>query len=113
MAGPADPKSRFAHPSLTKPDKNGRERPVMVAGPVPRPQTAGEEPDAMVVPHHVDELVLLADGDSERVMTSAAMVRARARHAREGRRIPVAWPRPGTDWAAMLAGADDAFEGVS
>lgn len=113
MAGPADPKSRFAHPELTKPDKNGRERPVMVAGPAPRPQPPGEEPDAMVVPDHVDELVLLADGDSERVMTAAAMVRARTRHARPGRRVPVIWPREGTDWALMLSGADEAFEGVS
>ena len=112
MAGPADPKSRFAHPDLTRPDRNGRERPVMVAGPVPAFRDGGE-PDAMLVPDHVDELVLLADGDSERVMTASAMARARARHARSGRRIPVIWPRPGTDWAAMLAGDAEAFEGVS
>lgn len=109
LAGPADPKSRFAHPELTKADKNGRARPVMIAGPVPLVRTDAE-PDAMVVPDHVDELVLLADGDSERVMTAAAMVRARARHARPGRLIPVVWPRAGTDFAAMLAGREEAFE---
>jgi rubredoxin len=104
MAGPADPKSRFAHPELTKPDRLGRERPVMVAGPVPLMHGDVAEPDAMVVPDHVDKLVFLADGDSERVMTAAAMARARTRHARPGRLIPVVWPRQGTDWAALLAG---------
>lgn len=110
LAGPADPRSKFAHPELTTVDKAGRMRPVMVAGPVPRPQKPGEEPDAMVVPGHVDDLVLLADGDSERVMTFAAMARAKARHARPNRRIPVVWPLPGTDFAAMLAGRDEAFD---
>lgn len=108
MAGPADPKSRFAHPTLKKPDKNGRERSVMIAGPVPSRRGDGE-PDAMEVPDHVDDLVLLADGDSERVMTAAAMVRARARHARPGRLIPVVWPKAGSDFAAMLADRDDAY----
>lgn len=109
MAGPADPKSRFAHPTLTKPDRNGRERPVMIAGPDPLIRDDGE-PDAIVIPDHVDELVLLGDGDSEPVMTAAAMARARQRHARPGRLIPVVWSRRGTDFAAMLAGAPEAFE---
>lgn len=108
LAGPADPKSRFAHPEVTKPDRNGIARPVMVAGPVPliRPDRA----DAMVVADHVDELVLLGDADSERVMTASAMARAKARHARPGRLIPVVWPRPGTDFAALMAGADAAYD---
>jgi hypothetical protein len=109
MAGPADPKSRFAHPDLTRPDKNGRERPVMVAGPVPVFHH-GTEPDAMLVPDHVEELVLLADGDSEPVMTASAMVRARTRHSRPGCIIPILWPRAGTDFAAMLAGDNSAFD---
>jgi len=108
MAGPADPRYRRKHPHLTKPDRNGRERPVMVAGPVPAFRDAGE-PDAMVVPDHVEELVLLGDGDSEPVMTASAMVRAKARHARPGRLVPIVMPRPGTDWAMMLAGRDEAF----
>lgn len=108
LAGPADPASRFTHPDLTKTDTRGRVRPVMVAGPVPKPSLTPD--DAMTVPEHVDELVLLADGDSERVMTAAAMVRAKARHARPGRLIPVVWPQAGTDFAAMLAGADSAFD---
>lgn len=107
LAGRADPKSRRKHPSLTRPDRNGKERPVMVAGPIPHPDDGPE--DCMPVPDHVDELVLLGDSDSEPVMTVAAMVRANIRHGREGRRIPVVMPRPGTDFAAMLAGRDEAY----
>lgn len=108
LAGPAEPSSRFAHPTLTRADRNGVERPVMIAGPVPRAD-AGPD-DAMQVPDHVDELVMLADGDSETVATAAAMVRAKVRHARPGRLIPVVWPLPGTDWSALIAGRDQAFE---
>lgn len=108
LAGPAEPSSRFAHPALTRPDRNGVERPVMIAGPVPRAD-AGPD-DAMQVPDHVDELVLLADGDSEVVATAAAMVRAKVRHARPGRLVPVVWPLPGTDWSALIAGREQAFE---
>ncbi|MDG4889620.1 P4 alpha zinc-binding domain-containing protein [Mesorhizobium sp. WSM4887] len=103
LAGPADPASRFAHPELKKPDSKGVPRPVMIAGPIPRP---GQDPeDAMWVGEQVTELVLLADGDSERVVTAAAMARARARHARPGRAIPIVWPRPGCDFASMAAEA--------
>lgn len=108
MAGPADPSSRRAHPTLRKEDKNGRKRAVMVPGPIPLFRD-GAEPDAMVIPDHVDELVLLGDGDSEPVMTVSAMVRAKARHARPGRLIPIIMPRRGTDFAAMLAGHPSAF----
>ncbi|MCG6115087.1 MAG: P4 alpha zinc-binding domain-containing protein [Mesorhizobium sp.] len=107
LAGRADPKSRRKHPELTKPDRNGKERPVMVAGPLPHPDDGPG--DVMPVPDHVDELVLLGDGDSEPVMTIAAMVRAKIRHARTGRRIVVVMPRPGTDFAAMLADHPSAF----
>lgn len=109
LAGPADAASRFPHPELKKEDRAGRLRPVMIAGPVPAFRDA-DEPDAMIVPGHVDELVLLADGDSEPVMTASAMTRARERHAREGRLIPVVWSRPGTDFAAMLANVNEAFD---
>ncbi|RUV97984.1 P4 alpha zinc-binding domain-containing protein [Mesorhizobium sp. M1A.F.Ca.IN.022.07.1.1] len=103
LAGPADPASRFAHPTLKKPDAKGALRPLMIAGPMPRP---GQDPeDAMWVGEQVTELVLLADGDSERVVTAAAMARARARHARPGRAIPIVWPRPGCDFASMAAEA--------
>ncbi|MER9875588.1 P4 alpha zinc-binding domain-containing protein [Mesorhizobium sp. M0195] len=99
LAGPADPSSRFAHPTLKKPDAKGVARPVTIAGPRPKPDQDGD--DAMWVADHVRELVLLADGDSERVMTAAAMARARARHARPGRIIPIVWPRAGYDFSRM------------
>ncbi len=107
MCGPAA--DRFAHPVLKKADRTGRMRAVMVSGPTPRFSEDGEAA-AMPVPDHVEELVLLADGDSEPVMTAAAMVRARARHGRPGRLIPVLWPGEGRDWAALAANADGAFE---
>lgn len=103
LAGPADPASRFAHPTLKKKDRNGRERPVMVQGPVPKPDQSPD--DAMWVGEHVDELVLLADGDSEPVMTAAAMRRARKRHQRPAGQPPrltlVMWPRAGLDFSRM------------
>lgn len=103
LAGPAEVSSRFAHPTLSKPDSKGIARPVMVAGPLPK--AGRDRDDGMWVADHVSELVLLADGDSERVMTAAAMARARARHARAGRLVPIVWPRAGYDFAGMAAGA--------
>ena len=99
LAGPADEASRFRHPTLTKQDAKGRARPVWVPGPVPKPDQAPD--DAMPVPDHVDELVLLGDGDSEPVFTAAAMARARARLARPGRLTLVVWPRAGFDFSGM------------
>jgi hypothetical protein len=104
LSGPAEASSRFAHPTLTKPDRNLVERPVMIAGPVPKLDQDAD--DAMFVLDHVDELVLLADGDSERVMTASAMARARARHARPGRLIPIIWPCNGHDFASMAVSAE-------
>lgn len=100
LTGPADPESRFAHPSLTKADKNGKQRRVMVAGPVPKADQAPDE--AMQVADHVAELVLLADGDSEAVFTAAAMVRAEKRLAREGRTIETWCPPVGMDFSALM-----------
>ena len=103
LSGPADPASRFAHPTLKKEDAKGRLRTVMVQGPVPRPDQGPD--DAFWVGDHVREIVLLGDGDSERVMTSAAMARAKARISKAGRRIAIAWPPAGTDFSEMMAGA--------
>ena len=103
LSGPADPASRFAHPTLKKEDAKGRLRTVMVLGPVPRPDHGPE--DAFWVGGHVREIVLLGDGDSERVMTSAAMARARARILRPHRKVAIAWPPAGTDFSEMMAGA--------
>lgn len=102
LAGPADPKSAFAHPILKKQDKRGRSIPVRVQGPEPK---AGQGPDdAMPVPDHVIEMVLLADGDSELVFTAAAMARAEKRLAREGRAIATWWPPEQMDFSKLMAG---------
>ncbi len=103
LSGPADPASRFAHPTLKKEDAKGRLRAVMVQGPVPRPDQGPE--DGFWIGDHVREIVLLGDGDSERVMTSAAMARARARILRQNRKVAIAWPPAGTDFSEMMAGA--------
>lgn len=100
LAGPADPASAFPHPTLTKIDAKGRERPVMVQGPVPKPDSDG---DAIPVPGHVTELLLVGDGDSERVATASAMARAKRRYHRPGRLIPLIWPRAGSDFAQLMA----------
>ncbi|CAM5576451.1 hypothetical protein MAUB1S_09693 [Mycolicibacterium aubagnense] len=100
LSGPAEASSRFPHPELKKRDKNGVERSVMIAGSVPKSDQSPD--DAMWVANQVEELVLLGDGDSERVMTAAAMVRARARHARPGRLIPVVWAPPGMDFNILF-----------
>lgn len=101
LAGPADAKSGFAHPHDTFMDKAGRIRSVRVQGPVPR---AGQMPDeAMQIPDHVSHLVLLADGDSEPVMTAAAMARAEARFDRPGREIETWWAPEGQDFSELMA----------
>lgn len=106
LSGPAEASSRFAHPTLRKPDRNEVMRPVMVPGPIPKVDHDAD--DAMFVLDHVDELVLLGDGDSEPVATASAMARARARHARPGRLIPIVWPRPGLDFSMMAVAASEA-----
>lgn len=108
MAGPADKASDFSHPSLTMTDKRDRTRPVRVKGPVPKPDSEGE---AMVIPDHVTELVLIADGDSEPVATASAMARARARHGAGGRAVEIVWPPAGMDFADAMAAALNGEDG--
>ncbi len=103
LTGPADPASRFAHPTATKADKNGRVRSVMVPGPVPLADRAPD--DAFWIPDHVRDVGLLGDGDSERITTTAAMARGRARILRPDRRVAIAWPPVGLDFSDMMAGA--------
>ncbi|WP_296584250.1 CHC2 zinc finger domain-containing protein [Xanthobacter sp.] len=90
----------LAHPSLKVADKLGRMR---------APRVPGPEPDfaspAMFVPESVSDLLLLGDGDSEPVATQWAIERAMRRHAREGRKVAVAWAPPGRDFNDVLRGA--------
>lgn len=102
MAGPAEKSSEFNHPTQTFTDTKGRTKHRRVAGPVPKADSAGE---AMVIPDHVTELVLIADGDSEPVSTASAMARAKARHGAGGRVVEVIWPPAGMDFAEAMAAA--------
>lgn len=99
LAGKADHASDFRHPSLKKPDRNGALRPVKIAGPVPAPVDALAPDECMPVFDHVETMILIADGDSEPVMTQAAMARARARCERPGRVVALVWPPAGADIA--------------
>ncbi|BDA84985.1 hypothetical protein Sa4125_25270 [Aureimonas sp. SA4125] len=99
LAGPADPSSAFSHPVLKN---KGGKAPLRVSGPVPREGQGADE--AMQVPGWVREIMLVADGDSERFATAAAMARALSRLAASDRRIAIAWPPEGADFADMVAG---------
>jgi hypothetical protein len=101
LAGPRDPASDFFHPELVKEDARGRMRRVKVEGPVPLPDRSAD--DAMQVPEHVTELILIGDGDSEPVATASKMLRAQTRFSRPGRDV-FEWPAPpGFDFAGLMA----------
>lgn len=102
LTGPADPASRFQHPNLNNIGKDGSRRPIFVAGPVPLIHEG--EKESIWVPDQISELVLIADSDSEPVMTASAMARAKARFSRPERSIPVVWPPRGLDVADMMVG---------
>ena len=72
-----------AHP--TDQDKAGRPRRV----PGPDPDLSSP---AMPLPDRVTEWLLIGDGDSEWFLTRNALLRARARHARDGRVIRIKTP---------------------
>lgn len=101
LSGPADQRSRFKHPELTKADKAGRERPVMIAGPDPDEARLDQ---GFPVDRHVEECVLVADADSEPLFTAAAMARARRRVEMlvTGILVPVLWPPAGIGDFAIL-----------
>jgi hypothetical protein len=91
LGGPAA--ASIAHPTLTTPA--GRPRRL----PGPQPDVDGP---AIRIPDSVEELVLLGDGDSERVLTETALERARRRYAREGRVIRCAFAPQGRDFNDLL-----------
>jgi hypothetical protein len=94
--------TRIPHPTATRTDKAGRVRSVLVPGPDP----AMDDPAAFVPPDTVRELVLLGDGDSDRVTTEACLTRG-ARRAM--RRVPglvaaIRWAPAGADFNDLLKG---------
>lgn len=85
------------HPAgLTKTDKAGRQRVVMIPGPVPAPDSEG-----IALPASVTEALLLGDGDSDPATTDFALRRCAARWARPGLTVRRAWARDGQDFNDM------------
>ncbi|NSY21907.1 hypothetical protein [Agrobacterium vitis] len=101
LAGPRDPASDFKHPTLTTVDSRGRARRVNVQGPMPKPDHQPD--DAMQVPAHVTELLVLADGDSEPVQTAACLARMAARLERPGLDIQIVYPPATMDFSEAFA----------
>jgi hypothetical protein len=91
MAGRAT--ETMPHPTLKMPSG----RPQRVPGPVPDPDDTG-----LSIPDSVEELILLGDGDSERVLTQNAMTRAARRYAQSGRVIRIAFAPEGLDFNDVL-----------
>lgn len=89
LGGRADVADRIRHPTLK--DAIGRARTI----PGRRPDLA--EP-AMPVPATVEDMIWLADGDSDPFETRVIMDRAVARNARPGLTQRVAWPPEGWDF---------------
>lgn len=89
LAGPAASTGR-----LKRPDGGG-------FVPSPRPAEDAGEGAAMPVPEHVRGIVLAGDADSDPAATAAMMLRAKARMERPGRRVAIAWPQTGMDFADM------------
>lgn len=88
LAGPAAGKE--LHPTAFMTDKRGRKRAVRVDGPIPKPDLDPRE--FFPVADHVDDLVLVADGDSEPLWTAFAMARAERRLSAPGRTVSTVWP---------------------
>jgi hypothetical protein len=95
MAGRA--KASVTHPTQKRP--NGRA--MSVPGDEPDPDDPG-----LAIPDSVEELILLGDGDSDKVLTECAMRRAARRYARPGRTIRIAFAPDGMDFNDVLRGRD-------
>jgi hypothetical protein len=67
--------------------------------PGPTPDLAAP---AIAVPPCVTEIVILGDGDSERVLTECALCRASARWSTDARQVRVAWAPAGRDFNDLL-----------
>jgi hypothetical protein len=97
----------FAHPILKMTRRDGRQMPVRVPGPDPKPDE--DQATLWAPPFGVTEVTLLGDGDSDPVVTQAAMARAMKRIAETQRAhdyattvIAVDWPPAGFDFNSYL-----------
>lgn len=99
LAGPGSRKGWCNHPYLK--NKNGN--PQRIPSPLPAEDAppADQTDEAMPVAAHVRQVLLLADGDSEKLWTAALMARARARMEAPGRTVAIAWPPAGTDFSEL------------
>ncbi|QOG20439.1 CHC2 zinc finger domain-containing protein [Bradyrhizobium sp. SEMIA] len=94
LAGRAN--KTVSHPTLRRP--NGQ--PQKVPDRFPDLDDPG-----LSVPDSIEELILLGDGDSEKVLTENAMERAARRYARAGRAIRIAFAPVGLDFNDLLKAA--------
>lgn len=95
MAGRAT--ETVPHPTLKRPDKRAQR----VPGPMPDPDDSG-----LAIADEIEELILLGDGDSERVLTDYAMERGCRRYARPGRAVRPAFAPDGQDFNDVLQSED-------
>lgn len=86
------------HPHKRKQDAIGRSMRIMVSGPTP---DLADPTRSIQLPDSVVDVLLLADGDSDRFVVECAIARAAARWARPGRTIRDAWPDEGGDFNDM------------
>jgi hypothetical protein len=96
LAGRAN--KSIAHPTLKRP--NGQ--PQRVPDRFPDPDDPG-----LAIPDSVEELILLGDGDSEKVLTEYAMERAARRYGRQGRSIRIAFAPAGLDFNDVLQAVEE------
>jgi hypothetical protein len=94
----------FAHPILKMTRRDGRQMPIRVPGPDPKPD---EDQSELWAPRAgVERLTLVGDGDSDPIVTQAAMARAKARlveHTPLGAdEIAIDWPPAGFDFNSYL-----------
>lgn len=90
------------HPELTRTDRIGRVRPVLVPGPYPLDDPAHP---ALMPPASATDVLTLADGDSDRFTAEMHHARAAARWAAPGRTVRTAWAPEGQDFNDVLRGA--------
>ncbi|KFC73214.1 DNA primase [Bosea sp. LC85] len=86
------------HPTRKQTDRRGRVYAPRVPGPVP---DQGDPARSIALPDTVIDVLILADGDSDRFTVECAVARASARWAMPGRTVRVVWPDDGSDFNDM------------